>query len=526
MKNSFFLTIEPQKKSPKDLRSFEPAALRCWLDELPTANYGMTARALHERINQLNGIEANALFRLEALELMRPSFLMIQEYLRARISSTGFPLGEDEQKIGGLLAQITRNLSTSYWLVVRDLTQKTAGWFQNKHTALAIQRVMGGLSGVLLTYYLMALPVPNWVWLDLHSLYRLAREKKKDGFKVKDEAFHLKHTSIENTYKQILLVSLADPCGLLQKEILELYAFSEKLAGFVELESNVSGQGARCVLLTEEDKPPMWLETDKEYDKGSTVYQVMLGKLIDHFKKHPDRVENPGVVRFGAITASEDPAELLAPEFSAYLTARWSGRPLRGDACFQDRQDRLFSIGLKATHSHLAPIDSSEAAVDEWLVESASDRSLSCAFDQPNQIFIGSLVSFRRNGAGNAQRALGTVCRIHMDKPQGAVRFEVHVLTPQVYAVGTQSVTAKDPKLYQRTLLYVGNGQVNRTCIILESQKLKDGDVIRLLMQNDSFPIQLQHRQNVSLGYWQFECARVVQQQNSVEMPKKGYDFV
>lgn len=529
MKNSFFLTIPPQRKSSDELATYETVALKRWVEEIPTANYGLTTRLLHERIRQLNELEAAAAFRLEALEILRPAFLMIEEYLRSRISATGFPLDENQRKIGDLLVSIGKDFTTAYWMAAREFSGGESGWFQTKSLALAIQRVVRGLGGILIGHYLMATPVPDWLWLDLHSLYRLALAKKREGTKVKDDAgVHVKNCSIEDVYKQILLLSLADPNGLMQREVLELYAFCEKLTGHLAIERKpVQKAGLHCLLLMEEDRPPVWSVYPDDAETDSIVHLLEMEKLAKYFKKHRKRFVNPEVVRFGAIAVSNEAKALIAPELADYLERRWSGVSLGGDAYFYDRLDRMFSIGLKATHHHLNSAALPESGIaTEWLVESSSDKSLSCRFDQPGQIFVGSLVSFRRADAEHDQRALGTVCRITMERPDGLVHFQVHLLTPKVYAVGAQPVNAKDAKVYQRTLLHVEKGEAgNKTYVILESQKIKEGDTIRLLMQNDSFPIVLQNRKNIGLGYWQFECFRIAEQQTAEKIPKKGYDF-
>ena len=56
----------------------------------------------------------------------------------------------------------------------------------------------------------------------------------------------------------------------------------------------------------------------------------------------------------------------------------------------------------------------------------------------------------------------------------------------------------------------------------------KDGDVVRVFMDDSDFPVILGNRKNIGLGYWQFECRQVDERQvtHQSQPKKKGYDFI
>jgi hypothetical protein len=39
---------------------------------------------------------------------------------------------------------------------------------------------------------------------------------------------------------------------------------------------------------------------------------------------------------------------------------------------------------------------------------------------------------------------------------------------------------------------------------------LNENDIIRMLMGNEVFPVALNTKKNIGLGYWQFECRRIM----------------
>lgn len=186
---------------------------------MPTANPGLSTRLLHDLIKEFNSLHLDSQKRLEALEQLRPSFMIIQDYLRSRLTKSGFPKGENEQKIFQVLSTIEREFAIGYWMAAREMTRRTISWLKGKNTALAIQRVMKSLSNIILTHYIMGRAVPEWVWMDLHSLYKLSVRIKKESNKVQDDSCAFgSSTTILDCYKQILLLSLAEPAGLMQKD--------------------------------------------------------------------------------------------------------------------------------------------------------------------------------------------------------------------------------------------------------------------------------------------------------------------
>ena len=227
MKSSFYLVIPKQNKNPERLQSFKDIALQQWIDELPSANLGLAIQLFFDLLVEINKTEMDAGFRLDAMEVLRPNFLSIEDYLRSRIMKSGFPKPEVEQKICKVLNSIEKEFTIGYWVAAKELTKKSIGWLKGREAALAIQRVIRGLSEIIVSCHIMRVPVTDWVWIDLHSLYKLSNKLNKSINKVPDQSCSYSKTiTIENTYKQILLLDLVQPSGLRQKEILLGYSSS------------------------------------------------------------------------------------------------------------------------------------------------------------------------------------------------------------------------------------------------------------------------------------------------------------
>ena len=546
LKNSYFLVIPKQQKNPSRLREFEDAALTSWIAELPTANMGLATRLMHDFIIDFNAIEMPSPLRLNALELLRPSILMIEDYLRSRLMRAGYPKEENDQKILSVLVAIEREFAIGYWIVAKDLTRRAVGWFQGKSTALALQRCIKGLSGIVISHFIMGMPIPDWVWMDLHSLYKLSVKIDKNAIKIASDTNQItKSNSPEDCYLQILLLSLVDPTGLMQKEILLVDRFIETIISLVSLKSTpMCGYSMQCVVFTDEDKPPFYQENVTSKKDSSVLYIDFsrLQKVLEHKEKLIDITD----ARFSSVQMQKNTDGKLTGELLDYLEQRWAGISLQGEPLFSDRLNRYIAIGLASTLDLQDVTDVRDKKALEFLAQSESDKLLSCVFIQTGVLSVGTLVSFRKTDMLEHNRLLGVVDKIVVTKQSGKIIFGMKLIAPQFISVeynqffeppvsngsGTASnSTTSNNSATQATidlkkgLFYATNEQ---EYIITDTFMLKDDDTLRIHpANNESFSATLKNRKNVGLGYWQFECIRIREKKKHIPTAyKKGYDFI
>ncbi|MGR9116830.1 MAG: hypothetical protein ACU85E_13775 [Gammaproteobacteria bacterium] len=524
MKNSFYLIIPAQQEIPERIRLFEEKALQQWIDELPIANPGLSTRLLFDLLKEFNSLKMSAQSRLDALELLRPSFLSTEDYLRFRLTKDGFPKTEDEQKIFHVLVEIEKEFTLGYWIAVKEMTRREVGWFQGKHVALSLHRAISGLSHIVVSHFILGVPIPDWVWIDIHSLHRLSVKIKKVSSKVpKSFSEPSKAFSVGDCYRQILLLSLTQPEGLMQKEILQVFNFIESLSSLLIFDDKpVQSQSIQCVILTDEDQAPCFVRNSNVDADSSTIY-IDFTKFLKALEQK-EKLVGKEQARFNSMAMVKSNKGTLSADLLEYLTLRWNGVELQGVPLFGDRLDRYLCIGLDATYQLLSDENADKEGL-EFLVESTSEKSLSCSFNKTGMISIGSLVSFRKKDMAVNKRSLGVINKVITGKSNGKMTFEIQALAGQVFAVTYQSSNTPQD-LPQKALIYgVKTQESEKSYIILESFNLKEGDVIRMTLNQESFPIILRDRRNIGLGYWQFECRRIEEQQVPTER-KKGYDFI
>lgn len=529
MKNSFFLVIPAQEISPERLKEFEPKALEQWLFELPTANPGLATRLIQDFITEFNTLKMPFQLRLDALEQMRPKVLIIEDYLRSRLMRTAFPKEENDLKILQVLASIEREFTIGYWIVLKELTHRQVSWFQGKNLALSLQRCIKGLSSVVISHFIMGLPIPDWVWIDLHSLYKLSVKLKKDTVKVSDDTNSINKASTpEECYRQILLLNLSRPTGLMQKEILQTYGFIEPLFPLFSLgKEAVPGQQMQYVVMTDEDKPP-FVQLEMNTVRDSAALYIDLTKLYKALEKK-DKFISLTQTRFTSMHILKNHEEKPSAELLDYLEQRWLGIDLQKEAIFSDRLDRYIAIGMAPAHS----LQSSQSknigneAEQEILVHSESDRLLFCVFNKTGILSVGHLISFRKADQPPGQkRSLAVVNELIVAKQSGKISFGVKLLTTHYHATYYTMANAADTEASLKGLFYNADEQFGEASfLVVDNYMLKEGDTIKMVMNQENIFLVLKNRKNVGLGYWQFECQRIAAKIDKVA-PKKGYDFI
>ncbi len=511
MKNSFFLVIPVQETNFLRLKDFEEKALQQWVDELPTANPELATRLIHDFLTRFNALEMGFQLRLDTLEILRSSVLVIEDYLRSKLINIGFPKDEEDINYFNVLVSIEKEFTIAYWTALKELTRRSVSWFKGKQAALAMQRTIKGLSSIVVSHFIMGMAIPDWVWIDLHSLYKLSVKINKDTTKVANEPMSAaKASSPEECYQQILLLSLALPIGLMQKEILLVYDFIETLGAVVKLKNTpVIGQAVQCIVLSDEDKPPFF-QTEVKASPEPYRFYLDLSKLYKAIKQKI-KSTSKSEARFSSIHKSRDKNLKPSGELLDYLEKRWQGTELRSTPIFTDRLDRYIAVGFESTYKLQSALEPDTNKDLEYLVQSESDRTLSCVFNKPGVLSVGSLISFRKTDVPEYKRALGIVNEVIVDNQNGKISFGIQLLAKQSIVVTYSYLDAPGQAMSHRALLYsVKDEKGENSYLITDTSLLNDNDIIRMLMGNEVFPVALNNKKNIGLGYWQYECRRIM----------------
>lgn len=264
MENSGIILHFPQKDEPQDLACPpHPLKIKEWLERLPLDNTGETARLVYQELTALNRTTIGTQNRFQILESFRPAVHHVADVLKKHYLCSTLPLSSIAIKTAQLTRELYLEMANGYRIIIDNLLTNEA---TASMTLTHMHRAMRYLSEALLTSYQMYAPPPATAWHDMHQMYRYAEHKKLHESPVLDGQHTLNpQRSINDLYKQALLLALANPYQLSQDGITEVYTALVKLApyGLLNTVSNPDDAAGSFIINLAGDDPPTSLAVSK-----------------------------------------------------------------------------------------------------------------------------------------------------------------------------------------------------------------------------------------------------------------------
>ncbi|MDP3087748.1 MAG: hypothetical protein Q8M99_06135 [Methylotenera sp.] len=225
------LNIPALKDDPIIIAETRPQKIGQLLDVLHSKNPLDIASQLHGELEILNRQKVSPKSRVQALDAYRPVLMSTAQALAEDFINAALPLHDKAKLAATAVESLWCELGYGYKLALVDLQNQLIKLGTDKSSVHAIQRAMHAISEHALVLYQTYITPPENIWSDLHQLYFCAIKLGIQNIKVEAETTSKPSISIEDTYKQALLMSLADPQHLTQRHI---RLTSEYLAFHVE----------------------------------------------------------------------------------------------------------------------------------------------------------------------------------------------------------------------------------------------------------------------------------------------------
>ncbi|HDN69009.1 MAG TPA: hypothetical protein ENG26_00350 [Gammaproteobacteria bacterium] len=212
----------PDRRKPTG-SSFDtkPDVIKAWVNELPLINPGKSRALLDDALKQLNSLRLPTKNRLETLELLAASVMCVAEAMKKVFLAKPIPLKSNNLLLATQTVELCNQMATGYRILADDLGHNDR---QTPRLTVAIHRSLRYLSEVLLTNYQLYIQYPEGLWKTINSLYALAEQHDITAQAITDTTLPTpSRSTISTVYKQILLLSLACPYRLRQKEIHFVY---------------------------------------------------------------------------------------------------------------------------------------------------------------------------------------------------------------------------------------------------------------------------------------------------------------
>lgn len=366
-----------QRNNVKGLFTTGTPAVREWVDNLPLINIDASVQQLESALEEINTTDIPAVERHAALELLTAPVMHVTGALKKSYLGKQFPLRKQDLDSAAKAGGLCNHMATSYKILVTSLENR-----RDSRTGLAIatHRAMRHLSEVLIGNYQIYVPYPDGVWNDLHTLYAIAERHGLLQQQVDDITLHVPTGStIEDIYKQILLLSLACPYRLRQDEISNVYTLLSQWASYSKL-----------LRKTDENSGGLFAWSLKT-DNAPAYLTIRNREARDHHWRILDTGNMAEPIR-AAINARRE----FTHRYSEYLEERilqrlmliWGVMPKRRfTRREQDAQVQLV-VGLKAIHSIISGPQPEQPDAEQVETEVIRDREYlqDPTFERPTRI--------------------------------------------------------------------------------------------------------------------------------------------
>lgn len=419
-----------------------------WLAALPMANFSEAAAMLNERLGALNRYkELNEDARLKLLESYRLAIYNLLPVLEEKYSGLPLPLPDKTRQLATMARQLYIELAYGYKIVLLAFVEKRT----TKQLPLVVQRAIETLAGVLVVCYQTYAPTPAGVWSEIHLLFISAAQQN-----IQDEPIsEADEATINLTYKQALLLALADPYRLMQGEVARVMEYLRSFARYAHLQPLVKTENPVGFFLVrlDGDKPPRAIShnlSDTDARSDILLNTIELARMLHQHLVKLEAGEAPA--RLGLPEIARDPGY---QDLLRRLIRHWGIAPKRSfNRLRKSTITEIFS-GLRAIHFFLSgekaytptavaedpgitlqvansPIDKSSMQTfncSRWLMlnESAGGLGLSSDPNTPAPVRVGDLIGMRPEK--NQEISLGVIRWVHSQGPN-RVELGAQMLAP------------------------------------------------------------------------------------------------
>ena len=212
------LNIPEQQTPSADATPSHPRKLKKVLAALPNTSMGELTKQTFLILRDLNRQSMSNKHRLENMEMLRVMTRDIFNNLKKYFINRTLPLPDKSQKIVNLNQSLLQELVYGYEIIAYEAANNIDTKIDDKTLSTAVCRAINYLAEMLLRSCEVYEPCPKNLWQDVHQLYAFAESRGLTETVIHGGDKKQNKSTIENSYKQILLFSLARPIALRQRD--------------------------------------------------------------------------------------------------------------------------------------------------------------------------------------------------------------------------------------------------------------------------------------------------------------------
>ncbi len=252
------LTLPEQKLSSLSFCEASPRPFEAWVQGLPIANVGESARRLYHAIIELNQLDASPQLRLKLLGLLRPQVHFVCQQLAQHFLGQSIAMTEKQRKVANLAQALQLHMANGFKLALSQLIEPGVSGKNRDAVVLSCHRAISDLSQTILRANQLYCPSPARAWYETHQIFQFALDHDLTQRSVTDQTRHYRFEStIESAYKQLLLLGCCRPNQLRQKELQQAFELFECWTDLTDIFQLKVSQ-ALFVVATNTDSPPIY----------------------------------------------------------------------------------------------------------------------------------------------------------------------------------------------------------------------------------------------------------------------------
>jgi hypothetical protein len=466
------LSLPETGESLQSKAEIRPRRIKAWLEALPLANIVEGARSVSDALISLNRTPLDADTRFKLLELYSTGINNLVPELEHKYTMVALPLPEKSRQAANLARRLYVELAYGYKMILLErLEKKRISIGGRKRLPLLIQRAMAALSKSLCAFYKTYSPTPPGVWSEIHQLAHLALQHR-----LHDEPLDGGANSISSTYKQALLLALANPHKLMQGEVDKVTDYLLKNGNLAKLYPMKDTQNTTGVFRVnlDSDAPPKSLEQNA---KARMHNHILLGTdaLVSALNEQIAKLESARAQKILNMPDHAKQASYL--NLLRRLLKDWTFMPKRKFQRMANNTVMQICIGLRATFHFISsrsegakagaldfrsdtqagsPDEGKSAqaqfVTSEWAVtnESAGGMGLKCVSGINQPVRIGEIIGLRAD-EGQVWN-IGVVRRVFSDNPEH-LGLGVQMMAPVADPIIIKPVVAGPKETFQAALL-------------------------------------------------------------------------
>lgn len=514
------LKIPALVDKPLILAERRPQKITQFINSLPISNPLEAASVLLEEMQILNRQKVTPDIRMKTLEIYRPALTNITEMLAVQYCNAHLPLSQLAKKYAGAAESLWLELGYGYKLALVDQQNKLFSLGGTKSTALVVQRAIEAMGQLAMVYYQTYVTTPGSVWSDLHQLYLYAVQQSLQNIEVATGTSPNKSTTVDLSYKQALLMVLADPQHLAPNDIKQVADYIARHAQHAQLQDLGLLENPAGIFLVslDTDRPPIpYIKNAEQTDAGSDILLITidLARLVH---KHLQMLQS-GNLPSGLPENATDPRY---QDMLAYLIKHWGASPKRIFNRTRKTNSVELGIGIATAHyfvngeqPYVAPVEVNDASEisastshtpgispqkfkpSRWQVLNISAGGMALRkFPQPEgNIRVGELLSVKDSGASHW--SVGVLRWVNNNEHQ--LEIGAQLIAPEAKAAGARAshqnkfepvlILAGVPALKQPASIIAACGMYSpaRMLDLDEDGKISRVMVTKLIERTNSF---------------------------------------